>query len=404
MSLTSLAAALTQALQEGFGHTVPERIGVAVSGGGDSMALLDLLRVWGKAELYVASVDHGLRPESAEEVASVADYVAHHGLKHTALRWDWDRQGNLQQAAREGRRRLLRDWAGAQGLGCVALGHTADDQAETFLMRLARGSGVDGLSAMEPARKEGDITWVRPLLKVRRETLRAYLRERGLAWADDPSNDDETYDRIKARQMMATLEPLGLSVARLTQTSDHMRAQRGLADWAVERAEQDVMSYDVGDVLFDRTGLKALPDALQARLISKALGWVSGNSYRPRFKALAEVLDAHAPKALHGCLVIPKAGMLRISREWNAVKDLRTGVDAVWDGRWRLARAGGGVSAGLEIAALGEAGMAQVPDWRLSARPRQSVLSSPAVWQGDTLVSAPLAGLANGWEAQVLAP
>ncbi|WP_422047842.1 tRNA lysidine(34) synthetase TilS [Shimia sp.] len=394
---------MSKALDTAFGHDFPDKIGVAVSGGGDSMALLDLLRAWGKAEVFVASVDHGLRPEARDEIALVAEYAACHGLYHSVLNWRWDRQGNLQQAARDGRRTALRKWAEECGLTCVALGHTADDQAETFLMRLARGSGVDGLSAMELTRHDGELTWLRPLLNVRRQALRDHLRQANVPWADDPSNEDPAFDRVKARQMMETLEPLGLSVARLTQTADHMREQRALAAWAAERAAQDLVSRDAGDVIFDHAGLLNLPDALKSRLLADALGAVSGNLYRPRFKTLSGVWNIEVPKPLHGCLVIPKAGRLRITREWQAVKDLRTSTDSLWDGRWRLAALVEGNETGLEIAALGEAGLADVPDWRATGRPRQSLLSSPAIWQGSKLIAAPIAGLSNGWDAQVLA-
>ncbi len=403
MSLTPASEALAGALASVFETGIPDKIGVAVSGGGDSMALLDLLRGWGQAELCVASVDHGLRSEARDEVALVADYAARHGINHSILHWQWDRQGNLQQSARDGRRALLTDWAQSKGLKFVALGHTADDQAETFLMRLARGSGVDGLSAMGEARKEGALTWLRPLLNVRREALREHLREAGLVWADDPSNEDPKFDRVKARQALGTLATLGLSVDRLTQTAAHMQEQRVLADWAAEKAAQDVVSQDVGDVLLDLAGFSALPDALKTRLLADALVSVSGNDYRPRYKSLLDAMKSETAKPLHGCLVIPHKGHMRITREWAAVKDLRTAVADVWDGRWNFQAPKEAETDGLHVAALGEMGLAQIEDWRACGRPRPALLSSPAVWDGDKLVAAPLAGYANGWDVQVLA-
>lgn len=401
MPLISPAEAAHQALATAFCDVMPLRIGVAVSGGGDSMALLEVLRNWGKAELLVASLDHGLRPEARSEIALVSAYAKQHGLSHTVLDWRWDQQGNLQQAAREGRRAALRDWAVRCGLSHIALGHTADDQAETVLMRLARGSGVDGLSAMEKLRKEGDVTWLRPLLDVRRVDLRAYLKTAGLFWADDPSNEDTRFDRVKARQMMETLAPLGMNVPRLAQTADHMRQQRELADWAVTRAAADVRRLDQGDVVFDREALNALPIALQTRLLSDALGAVSSSPYRPRYKALLAALRSDAPTPLHGCLMLPRGGQLHITREWQAVRDLRCPVEGLWDQRWQLIPPPETPLRGLEIGALGEAGLAEIPEWRASARPRQSLMASPAVWQGNQLVAAPLAGLCNGWQARL---
>lgn len=131
------------------------------------MALLSLLHRLSAAagtHLEAVTVDHGLRPEAAEEAVFVARYAGTLGLRHETLRWrGWDGQGNLQNAAREARYRLMADWAERRGLPCVALGHTADDQAETVLMRLARRAGVDGLSAMAPRSDRHGITWLRPL-------------------------------------------------------------------------------------------------------------------------------------------------------------------------------------------------------------------------------------------------
>ena len=125
-------------------------LGVALSGGGDSLALLHLLHDWGQRELHAVTVDHGLRPASMAEALRAGEMAAHLGISHQIFRWDHEEiSGNLQDAARSARRTLIADWARGKSLAAVALGHTADDQAETFLMRLARGSGVDGLSAMD---------------------------------------------------------------------------------------------------------------------------------------------------------------------------------------------------------------------------------------------------------------
>ena len=148
----SPAAALEAALAAVFPDARPTALGVAVSGGGDSVALLCLMADWAaprEVRLAAATVDHGLRPEAAAEAAGVAALCGRLGLAHATLRWEgWDGRGNLMDAARRARRRLLADWAAEQGLAAVALAHTRDDQAETVLMRLARGAGVDGLSAM----------------------------------------------------------------------------------------------------------------------------------------------------------------------------------------------------------------------------------------------------------------
>lgn len=401
MPVTGPEAELVRALEGVFGAQLPARLGVAVSGGGDSMALLDLLHQWGQVPLYVVSVNHGLRKEAAQEVALVADYAARHDLPHDVLDWRWDGVGNLQQAARDGRREMIAAWAAARHISYVALGHTEDDQAETFLMRLARGSGVDGLAAMAQMRQEEGLTWLRPLLTVGRASLRDHLRARNLAWADDPSNEDIRFDRVKARQMMHALAPLGLSVARLAQTAAHMRRERDVAAWAVATALEKCVTLDAGDVVIARDAAAELPEALFLRLVSDGLAKVSGQPYRPRFRALQAAVASSGVTSLHGCLLLPTRDHLRITREWAAIQNTRCAVSDLWDGRWRFTPPPRVGLHGLEIAALGETGIAQIAEWRNTGRPRQSVIAAPAVWRGTEVVSAPLAGAPRGWLAEL---
>lgn len=379
----------------------PARLGVAVSGGGDSTALLIHLADWagraGRPELHVVTVDHGLRPEAAAEAAAVARLAGRLGLDHDVLAWRWDGQGNLQDAARRGRYRAIAGWAAARGIADVALGHTADDQAETVLMRLARGSGVDGLAAMRPVRRAQGIAWHRPFLGLRRAALRADLEARGIGWADDPSNEDAAYDRIRARQALEVLGPLGIEVAGLAETAARMaRAAEALAATAAEAARR-IAAVDAGDVVFDAAGLAALPRDIRERLVAAALVWVASADYRPRYAALLGALGAVAAgraATLHGCILLPGRAGLRIAREARAVADLRGPATTAWDGRWQVA--GPGLT-GLEVAALGEAGLAACPDWRETGRPRAALVAAPALWRGATVVACPAAGLHGDW-------
>lgn len=204
------------------------RVGLAVSGGGDSTALMLLAADWAPgagAELHVATIDHGLRPEAAREAEQVAALCREVGIPCQVLRWQgWDRRGNLQDAARRARKALLSGWAAERGIATILTGHTRDDQAETVLLRLARGSGVDGLAGIAPVTVENGLRWVRPLLGVGREELRDWLRARGAGWIDDPSNDDPRFDRVRARQMRDQLATLGLTAGRLADTAERMRA------------------------------------------------------------------------------------------------------------------------------------------------------------------------------------
>ena len=372
---------------------------VAVSGGGDSMALLHLLA--GKADLAAVTVNHGLRPEAGAEAVAVAASCAGLGVPHQVLHWRWDGLGNLSDAARRGRMALIGGWAVARGAGDVALGHTADDQAETFLMRLARGSGVDGLSAMSEARMAQGVMWHRPLLAIRRQALRDWLTARGVAWFDDPTNDDAAYLRVRARAALLALQPLGISVETLGKAAD-LQAMASTALWRLAAdAARRMARIDGGDVLFDRAAMMALPCETQLRLLAHAVMFVSSAIYRPRLQSLAAIhagLVIGQQRTLGGCLVTAGRIGLRVTREWQAVQAMRCGTDAVWDRRWQLQ---GPQTKGLQIAALGTTGLAALPDWRDTGVPRSTLLASPAVWRGDDLVAAPLAGWANGWQADL---
>ncbi|MGV8951126.1 MAG: tRNA lysidine(34) synthetase TilS, partial [Cypionkella sp.] len=193
-----------------------QRLAVAVSGGSDSLALLHLAHQaagqlgW---DLQAVTVDHGLRDEAAQEAAQVGAICAGLGVPHQVLRWDHGEiSGNLQDQARRARYALMTDWARAQGIARVWIGHTADDQAETFLMGLSRAAGLDGLSGMRPDWVEAGVRFERPLLGVSRANLRAYLTRRGVVWLEDPSNQNDRFARVRARRALTMLQPLGITV------------------------------------------------------------------------------------------------------------------------------------------------------------------------------------------------
>ncbi len=150
---------------------------------------------------------------------------------------------------------------------------------------------------------------------------------------------------------------------------------------------------------------RCLPE-VRRRLLAHGLTWVASAEYKPRQEALAEALGAIAGRqslTLHGCQLTVARGSLRIGREYNAVKARVAGPGAVWDGRWVLSGPEEAEpEAGLEVRALGEAGLAACPDWRVAGVPRSSALALPGVWNGADLVAAPLAGRAAGWRATLL--
>jgi tRNA(Ile)-lysidine synthase len=398
--LSAASASLTAAFRAALGP-VDRPLGLAVSGGGDSVALL-LLAVDAGQQVRAVTVDHGLRPEAAAEAAWVGRLCAGLGVPHDTLQWQgWTGAGNLQDQARRARLSLIADWAMAAGLGAVALGHTQDDQAETVLMRLARRAGVDGLSAMSDCRRAQGMTWLRPLLSVSRDDLRAFLRARGQEWIEDPSNDALRFDRVKARRALTALAPLGLTAAVLAGVADQMRTARSALDHQTEAAARHIARIEGGDVVMDRAGFEGLPAEIRRRLLVGALGWIGSADYGPRAASVQALLTAVAAGrggTLAGCRVTLRPSTLRVAREWQAVRGMVAAPGQLWDCRWIVT---GPDSNGLDVKALGEAGLGMVADWRTSGLPRASLLASPSVWRAGVLISAPLAGSTAGWTADL---
>ena len=401
------ADALLLLLPEGsFPGDWPERIGVAVSGGSDSLALLHLfarIQAHRGGALHAVTVDHRLRPEATAEARFVAGMCAGLGVSHDTLVWDHGRiDGNLQDQARRARYGLIGAWARDRGIGDVVLGHTADDQAETFLMGLARGAGIDGLCGMRRKWEEGGIRWLRPYLTVPRADLRAYLTRHGITWVDDPSNADDRFQRVKARKVLAALKPLGITVEGLSAVTDTLSiAQGALKSAAVERASA-ILRSAAGEVILDRQGFRLTHPETARRILIAALRWVSSAAYAPRaaqMERLQQAIRQGRDATLWGCRLRVGGAEIRITREPKAVAHLATPTDAIWDGRWRLT---GPHHADLRIRALGAEGLRASKAWRDTGISRAALVVSPAVWRGKTLVAAPFAGHGAGWTAEIV--
>lgn len=405
MFLNAPDAHILAAVRASFRSAPPPKLGVAVSGGGDSVALLHALtRCFepGQVELHAATVDHGLRPAARDEAARVAELCDRLGVPHTVLTWSgWDGSGNLQAEARRARYRLLGDWLRKRGVTALALGHTADDQAETFLMRLSRSAGVDGLSGMRPVRTAQGVTLIRPLLSVTREELRGYLRRNQLDWSEDPSNSDTRFSRVRARNALEALGSLGLTAKTLSEVADNMASARAALDWYTFLGARDIATVEAGDIFFDLRQLRTFPEEIMRRLLIGAIGWITGADYPPRRTPLAAALDVireSGSTTMSGCVVMRDGETVRICREPQAVAAVEAQPGEIWDGRWRLT---GPAEPGMTIRALGLDALSLCPDWKSTGRPRTSLAATPAVWRGSDLAAAPLAGLGQGWVAEL---
>jgi tRNA(Ile)-lysidine synthase len=272
----------------------------------------------------VLTVDHGLRKSSGGDARKVVAWAGALGLKAHVLAWRGTKPASgIEAAARDARYALMGAWLMKQQISVLHVAHTMDEQAETFLLRLARGSGLDGLAAMRavtpwPVPGFESLSVRRPLLGIGRAALRAYLKSVGQPWLEDPMNDDDAFDRIKIRKAAAVLADAGLTSARIAAAAAHLARARA----ALETVTEAVLvraARTVGDgVLLDPAAIAAAPREVGLRAMAAVLMAVSGQTYRPRFEGLERLFDRigdgklGAGATLHGCHIAPAPKVHRI--------------------------------------------------------------------------------------------
>ncbi|KGJ06725.1 tRNA(Ile)-lysidine synthase [Paracoccus halophilus] len=379
-------------------------LGIALSGGGDSTALMHLAHDWARRSgltLKAVTVDHGLRPDSADEARQAGMAAAALGISHDTLVWSREGGGNLMAAAREARLRLISDWARRHGLDAVLLGHTLDDQAETLLMRLGRGAGIDGLSGMVPLRRSHGLCWLRPMLAVSRADLRDWLRARGVTWVEDPSNQNRDFDRIRTRKALAALD---LPARQLAQSAENLAMARdALQHFAAQAAQGARVRAGALDLPWD--AFRDAPAEIRRRLLVAGLRFVTGADYPARREQVLHALDAlpgGARLTLDGVIAETGGGFLRMIREPAAAArspEARPDAagNAVWDRRWRLR----GLRPGWVVRALGYDLLPGL-GWRGAGLGRDELAAGPGIWAGTELVAAPLIPAGDGPCAQPL--
>jgi tRNA(Ile)-lysidine synthase len=361
-------------------------IAVALSGGGDSLALLIAAHAWGKRPLIAFHVDHGLHPESAAWADACADHAKALGVEFRKLAWEGDKPtSGVEAAARAARHALIADAARAAGARVILMGHNASDVAEARAMRAAGGSVPEPrVWGPSPAWPEGrGLFLLRPLLGIRRAEIRAWLAARGETWIDDPANADPRFARVRARAVVRD-QPLGSSA------EDEPPA-------ALARACQPT---EDGGLAVARDVLRRAPRELAARFVGAACLCAAGTTRPPARDRLAQLLDRllsgeDFAATLAGARIEAAAGEVRFLREAGERARgglqplaLRAGETAVWDGRFEVT-----ADRPMEVQAL--SGLAS----RLT-RPERATLAglSPAARRAlpvvVTTAAASLAGLA----------
>lgn len=381
-----------------------QRVAVAVSGGPDSMAL-----AWGAAQALGAArikafiVDHALRACSAEEAAQTKQRLTSMGIGSEILRWEHGAiTSRIHVEARRARYGLLIEACKKQGLDRLLLAHHADDQAETILMRLAKGSGPEGLAGMAGESLQDGIRLVRPLLGISKARLLATCATHVIPFATDPSNASDKYARGRLRRVMPLLEAEGFTQERLldlgVRSGEAAQAMEHYArDFLRNHAEQEMS----GLIRFAFLPLHELPRAVALKALALCLMSVHRGDYPPEREKLISLLDwlgqgEEAGRSLYGCLIQKGAKEVHILREPSAateVQKITPGQLVLWDGRWRV-QVGPQAEEGCTLRALGlqphdlldqlAPGLRQkIPQGRVRA-------CLPSFWRGETLVSLPL--------------
>lgn len=348
---------------------------IAVSGGGDSMALALLARRWRRHVLALV-VDHALRAESAEEAALTCQRLAALDIPSRQLMLGALKPGGMQQRAREARFETLEAACVEAGGSVLLVAHHEADQEETLWMRQERGSGLRGLCGMAARTVRGRITLLRPLLGIRPERLRETLRQAGVVWCEDPSNQNRRFRRVQVRQDLTNDERREMHEIRQRACAEQQDMEQRLAESAARHVAWQPEGW-----------LKLAPDALlellEDELLGRLIRLVGGQDYAPDRQAVAALRQAGMGSLGRACLAPLRgreAGWMLYREARNLEEKAPARHGQCWDGRWRYL---GPDRPDVMIAALG-------PHRREGRDVPACVLPAlPALWAGDELIAVP---------------
>jgi tRNA(Ile)-lysidine synthase len=383
------------------------RLAIACSGGADSMALTLLADRWARGQggaVTALIVDHALRPDSAREAAQAASWLEARGIAHQILkRAGAAPAGDIEAFARAARYQLFEEWCAANSVLHLLTAHHRDDQAETFLLRLARGSGLDGLAGMAPESARRHFRLLRPLLGVPPARLKAVLEEFGQDFVEDPMNRDPAYARARIRAARDTLAAEGLTPERLAATAARLARARAALEALVADCLARAVALDPrGFAWLDGAALRAAPEEAGLRALAALIACIGGGEFPPRLERL-ERLYRELPdgleggRTLGGCSLVPKPAKgerrILVCREVAALappEDAPPGAGIFWDGRFLLTMPRDAPD-GMRLGGIGAAGAAALSsqgfDLGLPALVRAGL---PALFDRQGLAAAPL--------------
>lgn len=372
-------------------------LGLAVSGGPDSMVLMHLAAAWAKprgVDLFVYTVDHGLRKDAAAECALVADAALALGLPCRMLHWTGPKpETGLQAAARAARYQLIGAAMTEDGAGHLLTAHHANDQAETLLMRIAHGTGLTGLAGMHRFSCVEGVAVCRPLLDVTRAGMLVYAERHQLEFVRDPSNQNEMFERVRWRQILPDLSELGLGVDRLSRLSKRAaRAEQALAELTMHTMDGCVSADPLGTLHLSLDSFRALSPEIGIRVLSEMVDWAGSGKRRFALGKIEELyaeltdVSAFAGRVLFGAMVETHQGDILIFREIGRQGlpsfNLGPGETKIWDHRFEVFLQDGASPVTVSPAVLGRKDLNRLwPD--VPNLPMRCVQSAPMLQNSD---------------------
>lgn len=397
-----------------------DHIAIAVSGGADSICLMHLAARWAAEEpdspaISILTVDHGLRPESGNEARKIGVWAGALGLPHQILRWEGDKpERDVQAKARAARYQLMCGWCRDQGVPYLLLAHHQRDQAETVLMRLERGSGLDGLCGMSGHSWREGVRLFRPLLKMSPQRLRAHLLSTGHDWIEDPSNDDLRYERVQVRARLTANAGGRKTEAALARTASKLNTLRDqlecLTDKLMARA---VIVSSGGFCHLDPEAFQQAPEELIIRALRRVIMAIGGGAFPPKRDRLERIAghmiqNAGPGLTLAGCRLLRRQGRVWAVREQRSSLQkivLPPGKSVIFDNRFAV-RVPPDCKDQIQVRALG------AHDWPAVRRKLGGVLDSlpaaagqslPGFYRNDELIALPFAGFGgDDFQAQFI--
>ena len=375
---------------EGF-----DRIALAVSGGSDSTAMMHLVQQWNarrnfKTDITVLSVDHGLRAEAAKECMQVAAWCEALGLSNVTLKWTGEKPvSGFQAKARQARYDLMTQWCLAHNVPVLLTAHTADDQAETVVMRRTRTSSLKSLAGIWPMREWNGVRVMRPLLSSRREELREFLLAQDMTWIDDPSNLDQRYERVRVRAK------LDGNASAANSAMDAQQLVAVIRDKAAHWIRAHVTISDLGLICFPRSPLVDVETDVADEVLVGVFQ-ISGTVRFPELKQRQNLLNwLQAEKGLRrtlgGLIFAKRRDEILVAREPGRISVLPVTIpisgEVIWDGRFLVKG-----PVGAEIGAAGQFG--EVP--RRRDVPAFVDVGLPVIGHGKAILAAPFHSIGTG--------